>query len=97
MALRKVEALRDFNANIVVISPRVVPELDELSRNKAIEVKRKRFSPGDLDGVKLLIVSTNDKDVNKSIADEAAQRGIICNVVDQPELCSAIFPSIYSL
>lgn len=96
VALRKVQALKDFNANIVVVSPRVVPELDELCISKAIQVKRKPFSPGDLDGVRLLIVSTNDKDVNKSIADQAARRGIICNVVDQPELCSAIFPSIYS-
>jgi precorrin-2 dehydrogenase/sirohydrochlorin ferrochelatase len=96
VAVRKVQTLLEHDANIEVVSPRVAGELEELAKQGLIEIKRKAFSRGDLDGMNLVVVSTNDKDLNKGIAMEASKRGIICNVVDTPELCSAIFPSIYS-
>ena len=42
----------------------------------------------------LAIAATSDNAVNQSVHDEARKRGIQINVVDQPELCSFIFPSI---
>jgi precorrin-2 dehydrogenase/sirohydrochlorin ferrochelatase len=96
VALRKVLALLDSNANIDLVSPSVLPELETLGKKGLINIKKRRFRDEDLEGVNLVIVSTNDTETNECISDEAKRRKIICNVVDRPELCSAIFPSILS-
>ena len=54
------------------------------------------FAPADLDGRFLVIAATADEDQNWAISRECAARGILCNIVDQPEKCSFIVPALYT-
>ena len=52
------------------------------------------FRPEVLDGCALVIAATDDKSVNRQVSDAAKARNIPVNVVDQPDLCTFIMPSI---
>jgi uroporphyrin-III C-methyltransferase/precorrin-2 dehydrogenase/sirohydrochlorin ferrochelatase len=52
------------------------------------------FTEDKLDGVVLVVVASADKHVNELISRAAKSRNIPVNVVDQPDLCTFIFPSI---
>jgi precorrin-2 dehydrogenase/sirohydrochlorin ferrochelatase len=45
-------------------------------------------------GVVLVISATNDRKVNEEVANASAARGLLCNVVDQPDLCNFITPAL---
>lgn len=93
VAERKVELLLECGAKIMVISPELTDKLEKLRNlGKVFQVKRKyRF--GDLEGVFLAVCATNDPDVNLRVYEEAIERNILVNVVDEPTLCNFIVPS----
>jgi len=41
-----------------------------------------------------VIAATDDTDVQKTVYEKALSKRVFCNVVDQPELCSFIVPSV---
>ena len=47
-----------------------------------------------LEGVTLVVAATPDDEVNRQVAADAGEHRIPVNVVDCPELCSFVFPSI---
>ena len=53
-----------------------------------------QFREEDLEHYALVIAATSDQEVNRAVAAAARARRIPVNVVDQPELCSFIMPSI---
>jgi len=52
------------------------------------------FRAEELGGYALAIAATSDQEVNRAVAAAARARRIPVNVVDQPELCTFIMPSI---
>lgn len=54
----------------------------------------KSFESTDLDGQQFAIAATDDRVLNEQIRDLAAERGILCNVADTPELCDFYLSSI---
>ena len=48
----------------------------------------------DLEGVFLAVVATSSPFVNELIFTEARKRGVLCNVVDAPELCDFFYPAV---
>ena len=52
------------------------------------------FSPDDLDGAFLVVVATNSRTLNERVYHEAQRRGVLCNVVDVPDLCDFFYPSV---
>ena len=52
------------------------------------------FDADDLNGCKLVISATDDSAINKKVSELANEAGIPVNVVDAPDLCSFIVPSI---
>jgi precorrin-2 dehydrogenase/sirohydrochlorin ferrochelatase len=89
-----VENLLDAGASVEVVSPKTVEGIDLREREGRIRVKRRVFRRGDLKGIALVIVATDDARVNASISRQAEKQRVLCNVVDQPELCTVIFPSL---
>jgi len=94
VAERKVENLLKVKVKIKVISPELTFKLKKLVEEGKIEWEKRKYQKGDLNSAWLVIAATNDPEVQKEIYKEAEERHIFCNVVDVPELCSFIVPSI---
>ena len=90
VATEKAHGLLDCEANVVVVAPRIDDEL----RRLPVRIERRAFRPSDVDGRFLVIAATNDRAVNQSVSAEASARATLCNVADNPELCSFILPAI---
>ncbi len=91
VAARKAGILLEAGALVRVVAPEIEPELAGQPGVTAIAA---RFAPGHLDGVQFVVAATDDRDVNRQISELAQVRNLPVNVVDDPELCSFIMPSI---
>lgn len=94
VAERKVQALLACGASVTVISPKLSDILEELADQGAISVVRRGYRPGDLRRATIAIAATDDATVNARVAAEARKRRVLVNVVDTPELCDFIAPSV---
>src|SRR3989337_3330177 len=94
VAERKVLSLLDAGSKVLVISPELTPVLKKLAAKKKINYCPQSYGPGDLKGFFLAYSATDDPKVNKSVFNEAKREGIFLNVVDVPELCNFIVPSV---
>lgn len=91
-ALGKVRRLLDYGPRLTVVSPDILPELEILPD---VTVLRKTFDAGDLDeNPAFAIAATNLPQVNREVAALCRERHIPVNVVDTPEECSFLFPSL---
>lgn len=88
--------LIDAGARVKIVSPTLTDALSRLVESGTVDYRNGRFEEEDLSGVALVISATDDRAVNESVAAAAAQRGVLCNVVDQPDLCNFITPALIS-
>lgn len=95
VALRKVEILLEQGAAIRVISPDLCPSLWNLAANGEIDLIRRRYRIGDLQGAFLAFAATDDASVNQEMVKEAREKAVLVNVADQPENCDFIVPSYF--
>ena len=79
VAARKAEALAAFGARVVQVAP---------------EVSGRGFADGDVEGMTLAVAATDDPEVNRRVAELCKAKGIPVNVVDDPSLCTFVFPAI---
>lgn len=93
VARRKIEALLEAGAEVSVVAPRLVPELDEWGRLGRLRHRGTTFDPAHLEGVWLAIAASSDAVVNRTVADAAAARGVFANVVDDAALSSVHVPA----
>ena len=93
VAERKVRLLLACHADLVLISPTLTQKLRSWSRSKHFLWRRRRYRRGDLRGVLLAIAASDQAAVNSRVADEAKQKGVVVNIVDDPARSSAIAPS----
>ena len=93
VALRKVRALVEHEAEVKVISPDLCPELSQMAEKKTIHILQRSYDRGDLQGAFIAIAATDDGEINCKVAEEARARGILVNVVDDPEHSNFIVPS----
>ena len=94
VAARKISLLRKAGADVHVISPELCDELAQLAEKGAITHVAREFQDNDLEGCALVIAATDDRAVNENISQLANARNLPVNVVDNPDLCSFIMPSI---
>ena len=97
VAFRKTIGLLDSGANVVVISPELVDELQVLHRDSRIKWIPKPFSPEQLDSfepITLVFGATDIRKVNVELSNEAMRRKIPCNIADVPDLCTFIVPAV---
>jgi precorrin-2 dehydrogenase / sirohydrochlorin ferrochelatase len=86
--------LVDAGARVRIVSPTLTEALRALVEKKQIDFRNGLFIEEDLGGVILVISATSDRKVNESVAAAAARRRILCNIVDQPDLCDFITPAL---
>ncbi len=94
VALRKLALLERSGAAITVVAPQIHPELEARAAAGAISLKVREFVPQDLDGMRLVIVATSRRAINRWIAKLSDSRGIPVNVVDDREASRFIVPAI---
>ena len=74
VATRRIPALLDAGADIVLISPSVTASLEDLAATGRIRWEPRRYADGDCAGAWLVCACTDDLAVNAAIAAEAEQQ-----------------------
>ena len=90
----KIAGLLEAGAAITVVAPEVRDAVREWSRSARITWIARRFCPSDLEGAFLVVAATSRLEVNDLVFREARKRGILCNVVDDPERCDFYYPAV---
>ena len=93
VALRKIRLMISAGAQITVIAPEICSDLEQEFGAMIIHHARK-FEDSDIKGYRLITAATSEPEVNKRVSELAKAANTPVNVVDQPELCSFITPSI---
>ena len=94
IAERKARTLSEFGAAVTIVAPELTDGMREMIDSGALTYIEGLFSPGVLDGAFLAIAATDDREVNNLIYLESDKRGILVNVVDDPELCTFYAPAV---
>ncbi|MFL6655216.1 MAG: siroheme synthase CysG [Sulfurifustis sp.] len=94
VAGRKARLLLEAGARVTVVSPTLGPTLTRLVEAGKIAHRPQTFSEDQLDGNVLVFAATDERTVNERVYRAASARGIPVNVVDQPDLCTFVMPSI---
>lgn len=94
VATRKASLLLDAHAQVVVIAPELTATLSEWLKDGKISHEVRTFTAADVDGKSLIIAATDDEAINQMVHAAATAKNIPVNVVDNPDLCTFIVPSI---
>ena len=95
IAEQKVVGLIEAGARVTITSPTLTWKLEDLASTGAIQVRRRPYQRGDLEGAFLAIAATDDRAANATVWDEAEERGILLNAVDDLPHCSFIAPALH--
>ena len=90
----KIGGLINTGARVHVIAPEATESVQEWAKAGSIALELRSFAAADLDGAFLAVVATASRALNGSIYREAQQRGVLCNVVDDPEYCDFYYPAV---
>jgi len=91
IALEKVLGLLECGADVTVVAPEILPQLVELPVTRV----GRGYDADDLTGRYLVVAATQIEELNASVARDAAERALLCNVVDDPAKCTVILPAIH--
>jgi len=94
VAARKVIRLLDCGAQVSVISPELNLELTALKNADRISHNACEYLSEFISGAALVIGATDDEKTNLVISQDAREKWIPVNIVDDPQKCDFILPSI---
>jgi len=94
LAESKIDSLRAAHAEVTVIAPVASARIVDLAAGGEIEWKQREYVAGDLTGYFLVVAATNEPAVNRAVYQEATERNVLCNAVDDPPFCDFYFPSV---
>ena len=93
-AARKVELLLQAGARVSLIAETVTGEMAQLIADGRVTWAGHGFDSGDLDGISLVIVATEDGALQARVSHAAQRRCLPVNVVDRPKLSTFLMPAI---
>jgi precorrin-2 dehydrogenase / sirohydrochlorin ferrochelatase len=91
---RKIKTLQSCGAKVYLISRELTPELQAAVDQGQVEWLARSYETRFLENKRLVIGATDDQALNERLHQEARERGILCNIVDNPPLGDFILPSI---
>ena len=96
VAARKAALMLNAGAEVTVVSPvPLAAAFAQLSGAERVHHRQAAFAPALLDeGFDAVYAASEDEALNRQVHDAARARHLPVNVVDTPELCSFIMPSI---
>jgi len=86
-ALMKAARQRECGADVTVISPEFIERFEDF------DTKTKKYESSDIKGAFLVTAATGDKVLNRKIAADARERGILIYAVDDPANSDIILPA----
>jgi siroheme synthase-like protein len=92
IATAKAEVLENLKIKIHVVAKEIHPGLKKLLSNGGHTFNERSFIAEDLKAVKVLVVATNNHELNHQIYDLAKTKGILVNVVDDSKYCDFFNP-----
>jgi precorrin-2 dehydrogenase/sirohydrochlorin ferrochelatase len=90
IGLRKTEQLLAAGARVTVVAPEVVSDFTGLP----VTIHQRAFELTDLDGQRLVITATGNRDLDQLIYDTCEDRGIWINSADDPDRCAFTLPAV---
>jgi precorrin-2 dehydrogenase/sirohydrochlorin ferrochelatase len=90
----KIAGLLETGAHVRVVALAASSAVREWASAGKLNLELRAFSPGDLDGSFLVVAATASRSLNERIYYEAQTRGVLCNVVDVPDLCDFFYPAV---
>lgn len=93
VACRRLPALLDAGARVLVIAPRLAPRVAEYALAARISVHERSYGLGDLTGAWYAMALTDDPEVNAAVVAEAEDRQIFCVRADDARQGSAWTPA----
>ena len=90
IGLRKTEQLLAAGARVTVVAPEVVGDFAGLP----VTLHQRAFELTDLDGQRLVITATGNRELDQLIYDTCEERGIWINSADDPERCAFTLPAV---
>jgi len=94
VAERRVKSLLECGAIVKIISPELSQNLELIAEKESIEVVKRDFCSGDLEGAFLVIAASDRAEVNKIAVEEARQRGALVDSSTEPTEGNFILPSV---
>lgn len=91
VAARKARGLLEARALVHVVATRVDPEVRDLD---GLTWEERAWRRGDLAGYRLVMVATDDPELNRVIYREGEEVGAWVNCADDPISCSFLLPSV---
>jgi precorrin-2 dehydrogenase / sirohydrochlorin ferrochelatase len=94
VATRKAQTLLTAGARVVVIADAVDESMQAICAVSSVELVKAKYSKEYLAGAIIIIAATNDNQLNKQIYKDCQELEILCNVVDEPQLCDFFVPAV---
>src|SRR5580700_355903 len=90
----KIQSLARCGASVHVVAPEATPGIRHAAGSGEIVWDARPFLPSDLDGVFLVVGSTNSTELHEEIFRLCQEAGILCNMVDEPDRCDFYYPAV---
>jgi precorrin-2 dehydrogenase / sirohydrochlorin ferrochelatase len=94
IAEEKIAGLLLTGASLHVVAPQATRQIQRWARARKIRWSSRTYRSLDLAGVFLVIAATSSPDLHARIYREARRRGILCNVVDDPDHCGFYYGAV---
>jgi precorrin-2 dehydrogenase len=90
----KISGLLDADAVVRVVAPEATEQVQAWAAAGRLQWLARPCEPSDLEGMFLVVAATSSHELHENIHHEALRRGVLCNVVDVPELCDFYYPAV---
>jgi len=94
VAQRKAQRLMECGAQVTIVSPALTPLLEDRKKARKIDHIDTEYDDKALHGAFMVIGATDRDDINAQISRDAMSAGILVNIVDDPDKCNFILPSL---
>jgi len=94
IAFRKASALLRAKAHVTVVAKEFSEQFDQLLAHDNLTAVTESYNKTHLDKQTFVIAATNHRPTNEIIFSDAQAVNLPVNVVDNPDLCTFIFPAI---
>ena len=93
IAWRRAKLLLVEEADVLIVSPEVLPELQELIEAEGVEWLPRTFKEQDVLNAFLVVAATDRREVNGAVAKSCSANQLV-NIADDPENSSFHFPAV---